>query len=303
MPLVKGARTLFYGASRATTVVLLVRFGEIALKSRWVRRHLRDRLVSNIQDLFAAERVECLTRADHARIFVEVNDVGAARRILHRAFGVVSFSPAEPCPPELESIAGVAVGVTRGRVHDGVTFAVRARRSGSHPFTSQDVARVVGAEIQKAIPRAIVDLDEPEVEIFIEVRDGAAYVFTDVVPGPGGLPLGSQGPALALVEGPRGIVAAWMAMRRGCKLTVATPAEELAEPLRRWDVHLKVLVYRPGDDLVAFLRLARAKALFLGSSIGDLPGERPNLPVPVFHPTIGLGDNDVHERLQAIAAA
>ena len=284
-------------------MVLLVRFGEIALKSRWVRRQLRDRLVGNIQDLFAAERVECLTRADRGRIYVDVNDVGAATRILRRVFGVVSFSPAEPCPPKLESIAAVAVGAARGRVRDGTTFAVRARRSGTHTFTSQDVARLVGAEIQRAIPGAIVDLDEPRVEIFIEVREGASYVFTDIVPGPGGLPLGSQGPALAVVDGPRGVVAAWMAMRRGCKLTVATPSEELAEPLRRWDVHLKVLTYGSGEDLGALLRLARARALFLGSSVGDVPAARPDLPVPVFHPTVGLGDDDVDERMRAIAAA
>lgn len=297
------AGTLFYNATRRTAVVLLVRFGEIALKSPYVRRQLRDRLVANIQDLFAAERAECLTRADHGRIYIEVNDVDAATRILRRAFGVVSFSPAESCPPRLESIASIAVGVARDRVNAGTTFAIRPRRSGSHTFTSQDVGRAVGAEIQRAVPGAVVDLDEPQVEIFVEVREGAGYVFTEIVAGPGGLPVGSQGAALAVVEGTRGVVAAWMAMKRGCKLTVAALTEELAEPLRRWDVHLKVLAYRPGDDLVAFLRISRARAVFLGSSVDDLPGARSDLPVPVFHPTIGLGDGEVAERLSSIVAA
>ena len=299
----KDAGTLFYDAPGRTAVVLLVRFGEIALKSPYVRRQLRDRLVANIQDLFAAGRVECLTRADHSRIYIEVNDVSAATRILRRAFGVVSFSPAEPCPPKLESIAGVAAGVARDRVHAGTTFAIRARRSGSHTFTSQEVARVAGAEIQRAIPGAVVDLDEPQVEVFVEVRDGTGYVFTDIVPGPGGLPLGSQGSALAVVEGARGVVAAWMAMKRGCKLTIAAPTEELADPLRRWDVHLKVLAYRPGDDLVAILRIARARAVFLGTSIDDLLSTRMDLPVPVFHATIGLGDDEVAVRMRSIVAA
>ena len=284
-------------------MVLLVRFGEIALKSPYVRRQLRDRLVANIQDLFAAEGVECLTRADHGRIYVEVNDLVAATRILRRAFGVVSFSPAETCPAKPEAIAEVAVGVARGRVRAGTSFAVRARRYGSHTFTSQDVARLVGSEIQRAIPGAEVDLDEPHVEIFVEVREGSGYVFTEIIPGPGGLPLGSQGPALAVVEGTRGLVAAWMAMKRGCRVTVAAPTEELAEPLRRWDVHLKVLTYRPGDDLIALVRIARARAVFLGSSVADLSAVRTDLPVPVFHATIGLADDDVAKRVRGIATA
>src|SRR2546421_13115593 len=75
-------------------MVLLVRFGELALKSPYVRRHLRDRLVANIQDLFEAEGVECLTPADHGRVYVDVDDVPAASSALRRVFGIVSFSPA-----------------------------------------------------------------------------------------------------------------------------------------------------------------------------------------------------------------
>ena len=284
-------------------MVILVRFGEIALKSRYVRRQLRDRLVANIQDLFAADGVECLTRADHARIYVEVNDVAAATRILRRAFGVVSFSPAEPCAATPEAIAEIAVRLSRDRVRARTSFAVRAKRQGSHTFTSQDIARMVGSEIQRAIPDSEVDLDAPQVEIFAEIREGAGYVFTDKVPGPGGLPLGSQGPALAVVEGPRGVVAAWMAMKRGCRVTVAAPAEELAAPLRRWDVHLKVLAYQPGDDMDALVRIARAWAVFVGASLADLAEKRSTLTVPVFSPTIGLTDDEVAGRLKFIADA
>src|SRR2546425_2806319 len=70
-PFIEGGR--FHGA-----MVLLVRFGELALKSPYVRRHLRDRLVANIQDLFAAEGGECLPRADHRRVYLDVDDVPAA---------------------------------------------------------------------------------------------------------------------------------------------------------------------------------------------------------------------------------
>src|SRR5207244_1030342 len=79
-------------------------------------------------------------------------------------------------------------------------------------------------------------------EIHIEVRQNRAFVFREIWPGPGGLPLGSQGRGLAVVKNRDGMVAAWMGMKRGCRIAVATaPGEPLVEPLRRWAVRLNVL--------------------------------------------------------------
>jgi len=96
---------------------------------------------------------------------------------------------------------------------------VRVHRVGDHPFTSRDVAAAVGAALAAA--GGTVDLEKPEVEFFVEVRGDKAYLYTEVVEGPGGLPLGSEGKVLALVSG--GIdspVAAWMLMRRGAHVDV-----------------------------------------------------------------------------------
>src|SRR3970282_2978766 len=93
-----------YGTTAWAPVVLLVRFGEISLKSRYVRRQLRDRLVANIQDMFAADRVECITEADEARVYVHTADPEAARRILGRVFGVVSMSPAIEVPADVGAL-------------------------------------------------------------------------------------------------------------------------------------------------------------------------------------------------------
>src|SRR3990170_4561160 len=130
-----------YGTTAWAPVVLLVRFGEIALKSRFVRRQLRDRLVANIQDMFAAEGVECVTEADEARVYVHTADIERARGILGRVFGVVSMSPATETHADLSSLTA-AVLLEAGRaLHPGISFALRVRRTGSHPFTSQDLAR------------------------------------------------------------------------------------------------------------------------------------------------------------------
>src|SRR5437867_11909353 len=100
-------------------MVLLVRFGELALKSRFVRRQLRDRLVANIQDLFAAEGIECLTRADHGRIYVDVDDVPAATAALKRVYGIVTFSTEQETSSDPKVIAENAIRLARERTPTG----------------------------------------------------------------------------------------------------------------------------------------------------------------------------------------
>jgi len=149
-----------------------------------------------------------------------------------------------------------------------MSFAIRARRSGTHPYTSQDLGREAGSAVWTAVPGLRVDLTNPEREIFIEVRENKAYIFHETLSGPGGLPLGTQGRAVGLVESELDLVSAWLLMRRGARTTLAVIGDEaIVEPLRRWDVHLKVLSWEPGLDLKELVRVSRSEALFLQESV------------------------------------
>src|SRR2546428_14025345 len=117
-------------------MVLLVRFGEIALKSRFVRRQLRDRLVANIQDLFAAEGVECITESDEARVYVHADYIEKARSILSPVFGVVLMSPATEVHADLASLRPAAVSEAAMALSPGATSALRPRRAGANRFTA-----------------------------------------------------------------------------------------------------------------------------------------------------------------------
>jgi thiamine biosynthesis protein ThiI len=270
-----------------------------------VRRQLRDRLVANIQDLFAAEGVECITESDEARVYVHADDIGKARGILSRVFGVVSVSPATEVHADLASLRDAVLSEAAIALSPGGTFALRTRRVGTHPFTSQDLARELGEEVRRAHPDDRVDLSRPDVEIHIEVRQNRAFVFREVWPGPGGLPLGSQGRGLAVVTDRAGMVAAWMGMKRGCRVAIATPTSgSAADPLRRWDVRLKVLDLPPNGRLEELVKIARADAVFLGTrwSSFDL-GTRTGLNVPVFEPVIGLTDEEVGQLASRIESA
>jgi len=279
-------------------VLFLVRFGEIHLKSKYVRKQFQDRLVANIQDHFAARSVECLTSSDRGRVYVETDDEAAGRSILCRVFGVVSFSAVVECRADMEAISKTLVDYSRGLVKEGASFAIRSRRAGSHPFTSHDVAVAAGKAMQEAYGTLRVDLAKPDIEFFIEVRNNRAFIFHDVVDGPGGLPLGSQGRMLALVDCERGMVAAWMMMKRGSKVTVvALDGSEWVEPLREWDLHLKVQRIARMDELREISKLNRAEVLAVGWTLAELEARKGEVPegLTVFHPTVGLTDDGLTE--------
>ena len=289
-------------------MVLLVRFGELALKSRYVRRQLRDRLVANIQDLFASEGVECVTESDEARVYVHVNEPAKALAILGRVFGVVSLSPATEVHADLDSLRKAVRSEAATALSVGQSFALRPRRVGTHPFTSQDLARELGDDVRRDHPKVRVNLDDPDVEIHVEVRHNRAFVFREIRAGPGGLPLGSQGRALAVVQDQAGMVAAWMGMKRGCRTVIGASIgedfEDFVEPLRKWDVRLKVLDLPANGDLGELVRIARAEAVFLGTRWDEFdPKTRPEVGVPIFEPVIGLTEEGISKIAARIRAA
>lgn len=277
-------------------MLFLVRFGEIHLKSRYVRKQFQDKLVANIQDHFAARGVECLTTSDRGRVWVETDDAQAGRSILTRVFGVVSFSPVVECNANIEEISGRLVEYSRPLVKEGASFAIRSRRAGSHKFTSRDVAVAAGKAMQAAYPTLKVDLSHPGMELFVEVRQNKAFIFHENVDGPGGLPLGTQGKVLTLVDGERGMVVAWMMMKRGCYTPIAAfDGEEQTEPLRKWDLHLKVQRISKLVELRDIARLSRAKAVAVGWSLDEVEKRRGEIPegLTLFHPAVGMGPGEI----------
>jgi len=284
-------------------VKYLVRFGEIHLKSRYVRKQFQDKIVANIQDHFAFRRVECLTSSERGRIYVETDNAEAAHSILRKVFGVVSFSQVEEHRADIEEISTAIVKYSNSLIKEKSSFAIRSRRSGTHTFTSRDVAVAAGKAIQEAHPSLKVDLKNPDLELFIEVRQNKAFLFHEIVKGPGGLPLGAQGKVLTLVDNERGMVAAWMMMKRGCYTPIATfDGEEYVEPLRNWDLNLKVQRILKLDELKEIARLNRVEALAVGWNLDELEEKKGQIPeeLTVFHPVVGLSSKDLEDMVKRI---
>ncbi|MGI9039123.1 MAG: tRNA uracil 4-sulfurtransferase ThiI [Gemmatimonadota bacterium] len=200
-------------ADRTTCMVRLA--GELGMKGRRTRLKFQRTLLRNIHDACVSHGLDCEIRTLWSRIFVTCEN-GSPVDALSRVFGISSYSPIDAfVAADLETIVETGVRLYADRVR-GRTYAVRARRSGTHPFRSMDVMQQLGAALNA---EATVDLTEPDIEVFVEIRDDEAYLFADRLPGAGGLPLGAESRAVALLSGGfDSPVAAWMLLRRGVAL-------------------------------------------------------------------------------------
>ncbi|MFQ5888179.1 MAG: tRNA uracil 4-sulfurtransferase ThiI [Candidatus Hydrothermarchaeales archaeon] len=190
--------------------MIIVRYGEIGTKSRQSRNRIEARLVKNIKKAIGKNKV----KRTFGRIYVDSDSKKDAEKI-SRIFGVVSTSIAMKVASNFDTIIDEGAKYALSKIKENQTFAVRARRAGEHEFHSKDIEAELGAKIG-GITKARVDLEAPDKTIYVEVREDHAYIFDEIIKGVGGLPLGTQGEAVALVSG--GIdspVAAWMMMARG----------------------------------------------------------------------------------------
>lgn len=193
--------------------------GELCIKSPQVRSRFQDRMVHNIREALERAGIEYTLHRHWSRFDVESDDERAAE-ILARIYGVEGVIPATCYPWEtLEDI--LDLGEER-YIEDveGKKFAVRARRVGNRtniPFKSGDVKRQLGARLFEA--SAGVDLDHPEMAVSLEVREKNVFFLEEELPGPAGLPMGTEGKALCLMSGGfDSAVAAWMMQKRGIDL-------------------------------------------------------------------------------------
>ncbi|HWR27088.1 MAG TPA: THUMP domain-containing protein [Candidatus Thermoplasmatota archaeon] len=201
--------------------VIILRYGELSLKSTYVRKYFETILVRNIKNAFTRENISVVVRTERGRIYLRTTDLAKSIKILPRIFGIVSFSPAMQTTSSLQDMSAMAQHLTKNVLCKQKSFAIRATRVGTHPFTSQQVAIKIGNDIVQATA-ARVHLNNPDIELFIEIRDKKSFLFTEKIKGAGGLPLGTQGTVLTLVKNPSSLLAAWYLMRRGCHIIFVT---------------------------------------------------------------------------------
>lgn len=191
----------------------LLRLGEITTKGKKTRLNFLKILLNNLRNAFERERIKYENlHHEWSRIFFDSDDE-KCKDILKRIFGIVSFSECRKIEfNSFEELLDKARDFFYPFIRDK-KFAVRARVSGNN-ISSREIEKGLGSLLYPFSKG--VDLENPDITCYIEVRNKSAYFFNEIIKGAGGLPLGSEGKAISLLSGGfDSAVASWFMMKRG----------------------------------------------------------------------------------------
>ena len=292
----------------------LIKYAEIGVKGK-NRYRFEDALVQQMQ--YALKPVgDFKIRKESGRIFAEAQeeyDYDEAIAALRCVFGISGICPIiveeDKAFDNIEKVLGDYMSE---RYDDlAFTFKVNVRRADkSYPMQSMEVAALLGEKLLDRFEELTVDVHHPQVLITVEIRD-KVYIYTEEIPGPGGMPIGTNGKAMLLLSG--GIdspVAGYMISKRGVRIDAvyfhAPPytserakqkVVDLARIISRYTgpIHLHIInftdiqmaIYEkcPHDELTIIMRRymmkiaehfakeCGAQALITGESIGQVASQ------------------------------
>src|SRR5699024_11105958 len=198
---------------------ILIRYGELGLKGKNIKTFL-VKLQQNIQQsLKEYPNIKIKQSVVRLIILVDSQQTDKNSEICKDIFGIQSLSLAMKLENEEAQIKDAAIELL-SREKGNKTFKVNTKRAyKDFPIDSMKMNRDLGAYIIQSLPNFIVDVHNPEIELRIEIRAEGTYIMSEVVYGPGGLPVGTAGKSLLLLSG--GIdspVAGYLMMKRGIEL-------------------------------------------------------------------------------------
>ena len=291
----------------------VIHYGELSLKGK-NRPLFVKQLARNVQQALRGlgGGGACEIRVLPGRILATVPETASRADVaerLSRVFGVSNFAPCFHAPHHMEAIKAVVSQALRGRRFR--SFRIAARRAFKElPFGSQEMNYAIGAHVMETHDTT-VNLNHPELTVYVELIPRQTLVYLDKFPGAGGLPNGVSGRLITLLSG--GLdspVAAYRLMKRGCRMdfvhfhsypfldrTSQDKAQMLARLLTRYQYHTTLFlvpfgeiqqhiigVAPPPDRVVLYRRcmlriaeaLARqrdAQALVTGESLGQVASQ------------------------------
>ena len=201
----------------------LIKYAEIGIKGK--NRHVfEEALVRQIRIALRPCEGQFNVIRTYGRIFVEARsdfDFDEATEALSHVFGIWGICPvAVHDLMPLEELSKTAAAFMREEYPDGEhSFKVRTRRMNKeYPQDSLEINAELGHAVLEACPNLSVDVHTPEITLCVEIRE-KLYIYSQVIPGPGGLPVGVGGKCMLLLSG--GIdspVAGYMIAKRGVRI-------------------------------------------------------------------------------------
>ena len=294
--------------------MILCKLGELVLKGL-NRRSFEDRLMANLRRR-VAKCGNFRIYSKQSTIYIEpaddTCDFDAAYDACKKVFGLVTLSRAKACPKDVQAIIAAAKDYLAPQLSAARSFKVESKRADkTFALTSIQLSQQVGGALHQAFPSCKVDVHNPELTVFVEIRDDAAFIHGSAEPGAGGLPIGMGGTAVSLLSG--GIdspVSSYMMAKRGVALEMvhffsppytSEAAKEkvlqLAKELTPWcgrlNVHIipfteiqeEIRTHCPEDHFTLIMRRfmmrlaeavakeVRAKALITGECLGQVASQ------------------------------
>ncbi len=205
------------------TRTFLLKYGEIFLKGK-NRYVFEDILVEQVRRAVKKCDGEFKVHKSLSRIYVEAltdYDYDELIETLKCVFGVIAICPVLVLEDNgFEDLKQQVVKyIDETYENKNFTFKVYSKRARkNYPVNSMEMNCLIGEALLDAYPEIKVDVHKPEVSLHVEVRE-RIYVYSVIIPGPGGMPVGSAGKAMLLLSG--GLdspVAGYMIAKRGVKL-------------------------------------------------------------------------------------
>ena len=201
--------------------MFLLKYGEIALTGA-NRASFESVLMKNIRRRLADLGEFTVAKSQSTIAVIPQNgeiDLDEAYDRLSKVFGISAMSRSAVVEKSFEAICA-GLPYLDGVLAQAGTFKVSAKRSDkTFPLGSPEISARIGHELLKRHPHLRVDVHHPDVEVWVEVRDRAAYLHAGQQPGAGGIPVGTGGRAALLLSG--GIdspVAGYMMAKRGVQI-------------------------------------------------------------------------------------
>lgn len=295
--------------------MFLIKYAEIGVKGK--NRYLfEDALIAQIKRTLARVEGSFAVTKESGRIYVQARtafDYTETVEALKTVFGIAGICPVVLLEDQgYEQLSRDVVAYMDKVYPDkNKTFKVQARRARkNYPLDSMELGRMLGSDILDALPEFKVDVHHPEILLQVEIRQHI-YVYSEIIPGPGGMPLGTNGKAMLLLSG--GIdspVAGYMVAKRGVMvdavyfhappytserakqkvIDLARLVSRYSGPMRLHivnftDIQLYIYDQCPHDELTIIMRrymmkiaeeIARkegALALITGESIGQVASQ------------------------------
>lgn len=203
--------------------VIIVSYGEIAIKSSRIRPIMESKLINNIEKMFILNEIyDFEIFKDNAKLIIKCREIEKCIEVLRKVFGLTLISPAVRIGKSIEEIKNTIQNYLNiiSQSYKIEKISINVKRSDKlYPYTSFDLTKMLSKYIQETCKNIKVNFKEYDIEINIDIRRSGTYIYHIVIEGFGGLPYGVEGKVISLISG--GVdstIATWLVMKRGCNV-------------------------------------------------------------------------------------